>query len=642
MAINPRLGKVLYAILFCALLPFLLILWANNVEVPIAVGDWRIAGIALSLGGLMLIIRGMYDLWHYGQGLPMNGYPPQVYVQSGAYRIFNHPIYVGFCLVCAGVSCWFNSSSGLFLITPIVILGCWALVMGYELPDLKKRFGEKYQSKGLFSLIGQSAEAPTFSEKFGSAIAVFLPWFLLYELFVYLDVPDYFLETSSSLEKSWRVWGWAEIPYGSIYVFVAAAPFIQKTKTELRNFMLDAWWTTAIGSFLLLVFPFYVAQRPMQGESILISLIQWEREVDSMAAAFPSFHVIWALVTAAAWSRAIPKWKWFWWLWAVLISASCSATGNHSIADIAAGIVVVILVINREKIWKLVQSLSETLANSWNSFQIGPFRVINHSLYAGLAGFVGVFWVAQFMRDQGAIVLVTSATLLGGAVWGQFAEGSSIMLRPFGYYGAIAGGVLGTLISYFFLGTSLTALITAFALASPVIQAIGRLRCLVQGCCHGAITSGEIGIVYRNEHSRVCKISGMKGAPVHNTQLYSIIGNMIAAVVLWRLWYGGASASLLIGLYFILNGVARFVEEAYRGEIQTKVFMNLRLYQWLAIAFIIVGACVTTIPTSTPIVFQWRFNWETVGISLVGGFLSAFAMGIDFPKSKIPFSRLTG
>ena len=31
------------------------------------------------------------------------------------------------------------------------------------------------------------------------------------------------------------------------------------------------------------------------------------------------------------------------------------------------------------------------------------------------------------------------------------------------------------------------------------------------------------------------------------------------------------SFSLIVGLYFILSGLGRFVEEAYRGEVQTKI-----------------------------------------------------------------------
>jgi protein-S-isoprenylcysteine O-methyltransferase Ste14 len=641
MALSPRVGKILYAVIFCLVIPLLLILWAHFTVITFRLDNFYSAGIALTVLGVSLVIWGMHDLWFYGKGLPMNGYPPAQYVQSGIYRIFNHPIYVGFCLACAGVACWANSASGLFLVTPVTILSCWALVIGYEEPDLKKRFGE-VKSKNIFTLMEEGEAAPSFSEKLKSAVAVFLPWFLLYELFVYLGVSNYFLDTTFQFEKLWPVWEWAEVPYLSIYLFVGLAPFVQNKKTDLRNFMLVSWLATGGAAFVMFVFPFYASQRPTGSNDFLSELILWERNLDSQAAAFPSFHVIWAFVAAYAWTTSVKKLKWVWWSLAIMIALSCIATGNHSIADVIAGWVVFVIVINRQNVWRFFQSSSEKLANSWRAKNIGPLRVINHSLYAGLACFAGIFLVAQFVEDSRSILLVTTFTLLGGAIWGQFAEGSSIMLRPFGYYGAIAGGIIGTWISYFFLGTSLTILITSFALASPVIQGVGRLRCLVQGCCHGAITSKEIGIVYLNEHSRVCQISGMRGVPVHNTQLYSMIGNFITGALIWRLWYGGASASLILGLYFILNGIARFVEEAYRGEVQTKIIFNLRLYQWLAILSLVLGAFITTLNTSTAMVFRWNFGVESLSVSFICGLLSAFAMGMDFPKSKIPFSKLTG
>ena len=42
-------------------------------------------------------------------------------------------------------------------------------------------------------------------------------------------------------------------------------------------------------------------------------------------------------------------------------------------------------------------------------------------------------------------------------------------------------------------------------------------------------------------------------------------------------------------------GLGRFVEEAYRGEVQTPFLFGLRLYQWMAILSIVLGAICTTI-----------------------------------------------
>ena len=51
-----------------------------------------------------LLLLGMAHLWVYGGGLPMNACPPPGYVMQGIYRFLPHPIYTGFCMICAGTS----------------------------------------------------------------------------------------------------------------------------------------------------------------------------------------------------------------------------------------------------------------------------------------------------------------------------------------------------------------------------------------------------------------------------------------------------------------------------------------------------------------------------------------------------------
>ena len=80
---------------------------------------------------------------------------------------------------------------------------------------------------------------------------------------------------------------------------------------------------------------------------------------------------------------------------------------------------------------------------------------------------------------------------------------------------------------------------------------------------------------------------------IHNTQLYSILGNVFTGMLLWRFWYGGISPAILAGLYGILNGAFRFMEEAYRGKVQTPVLGKLKLYQWLSLASIVSGMIIT-------------------------------------------------
>jgi hypothetical protein len=119
--------------------------------------------------------------------------------------------------------------------------------------------------------------------------------------------------------------------------------------------------------------------------------------------------------------------------------------------------------------------------------------------------------VFQFYGHRSTIMLTIVLTLLGGALWGYGVEGSAKLLRPFGYYGALLGGMIGLTTSTVLFEQNFFEALAAFAIAAPWTQAIGRMRCMIQACCHGKITENEFGVHYYNDHSRVCKISGLKG-----------------------------------------------------------------------------------------------------------------------------------
>jgi prolipoprotein diacylglyceryltransferase len=92
-------------------------------------------------------------------------------------------------------------------------------------------------------------------------------------------------------------------------------------------------------------------------------------------------------------------------------------------------------------------------------------------------------------------------------------------------------------------------------------------------------------------------------------------------------------------MYAIGNGIARFVEEAYRGEPQTREILGLRLYQWMAVASVMLGAALTTMSSSSPPALQ--FSFEGLALSATFAFVAGAALGIDFPESSRPLARLT-
>ena len=74
------------------------------------------------------------------------------------------------------------------------------------------------------------------------------------------------------------------------------------------------------------------------------------------------------------------------------------------------------------------------------------------------------------------------------------------------------------------------------------------------------------GIRIQHPQSRACNTKNLAGESIHPTQLYSIAGNLVIGLALVRLWFLHAPLALIAGLYLLLTGLARFVEEACRGD----------------------------------------------------------------------------
>jgi prolipoprotein diacylglyceryltransferase len=293
-------------------------------------------------------------------------------------------------------------------------------------------------------------------------------------------------------------------------------------------------------------------------------------------------------------------------------------------------------------LYRIALHACEHLANSYRFWRFGPIRVVNHAIWSFAAGAVGVLLIGYLAGPSHlpAVILVAMTSLIGAMLWAQLLEGSPRLLRPFGYYGAIVGGVLGCMGAWL-LGTSPWLILAATSAAAPAIQAIGRVRCLVQGCCHGKPSSGSTGLRVSNPSSRVCVLGHLGGVPIHPTQLYSILGNLVVSTLLLRLYLAGCSQNIIVGLYLAMAGLSRFVEESYRGEPQTRKWFGLPEYQWLAILSLLSGCILLAIPLSRPVPVP-EGSIALLWVAAMIGCVTAVLMSVDFPDSQRRFARLTG
>ncbi len=304
----------------CAVLSGALAAWAKAtadlVRIPAVHSPWF--GLALLLAGAIIGLAGA--------------------------RLFPHPVYTGFCIVCAGVSIATGSASGLWLVSPVVALSCVALVLGYQRHKLHEQL-----------LPGAGTSPPTGNDRLRFYLFVLLPWLALYEVILAIGVPPDAISGMSHFEQRLPVLEWSQIIYASTYFLTIFAPVFAKTRSDLRSYSVRALWTMLVAYPAFLLIPLIAPKRPFTPHTIPGRLLLWERTLDSPVAAFPSFHVIWAMLAAEVFARRWPRLKALFYGWAILVAASCVTTSQHSILDVLGGATTVALVVRGPQIWSAVR-----------------------------------------------------------------------------------------------------------------------------------------------------------------------------------------------------------------------------------------------------------------------------------------------
>lgn len=640
-------ARLLYGGLFVVVVPLALWLWAMRLApvVPLPGVRAPASGALVSAGGMALLTLGIADLIRRGRGLPMNAFPPPVFVRAGVFRWLRNPIYIGFGLLVAGVSVVVGSAAGLFVVAPITMLSMVALVWGYERHDLVARFGPSALDPPRLSLPRGGDGAPTFSARAAVYVWVLMPWLVIYELVQALGRPPDEFRLALSIEQGWPVVQWTEAVYVSAYACVPLAPLLARSGRGLRRFAIAGLVATIVVSLCWLIVPVVATNRAFEPTGVWGRLLALEQGTSKGVAAFPAFHVLWALLVAdlcADNTRTTGRqwWTAAGWTWTIAVALSTLTTGMHTLLEVAAATALFIVVRDPDATLERIRRATERLANSWREWRLGPIRVINYGFYAAAAAATGVLVAGTALGTHPlAVAWVGACILVGAGTWAQWLEGSSRLLRPFGWYGGVGGAVIGT-VTATFAGVPLLPLMASYACAAPFIQILGRLRCLVNGCCHGGPASARLGIRYTHRRSRVTRLAGLAGQPLHPTPLYSIAANLVIGVVLLRLRALGAADVLVLGLYLVLSGIARFVEESYRAEPQTRVIAGLHVYQWLAIVQAAAGMLTTTLPASPRAAGFIAPSPALLTAAAVMALLAGAALGVDFPRSNLPYSRL--
>ena len=138
-----------------------------------------------------------------------------------------------------------------------------------------------------------------------------------------------------------------------------------------------------------------------------------------------------------------------------------------------------------------------------------------------------------------------------------------------------AGGVFyGGLLAALFVGLwlvkryRLPAWRTADMIAPGIAvgHIVGRLGCLLAGCCYGRPTSVPWAIMFKDPVAAI-NVGTPLDVPLHPTQLYDAGAELLILVILLGTERRGRGfAGRTFWLYMLLYAVSRFVIEIYRGD----------------------------------------------------------------------------
>ncbi len=136
--------------------------------------------------------------------------------------------------------------------------------------------------------------------------------------------------------------------------------------------------------------------------------------------------------------------------------------------------------------------------------------------------------------------------------------------------GVFYGGLLAALgVAIFLVRRYQLRIWTTADLFAPGIalgHVVGRLGCLMAGCCYGTPTTMPWAITFTNPLA-ASNVGTPLGIPLHPTQLYDAGAELLILIVLLVTERRGKGfEGRTFWLYMLLYGISRFVVEFYRGD----------------------------------------------------------------------------
>lgn len=246
-------------------------------------------------------------------------------------------------------------------------------------------------------------------------------------------------------------------------------------------------------------------------------------------------------------------------------------------------------------------------------FTIGNFTVHGYGLMIGL-GFIAAVLVGSYLAKRRGLsdgdftnmaMLVLVIGFLGGKILHIIVEFKNFMADPmsvigsegFVVYGGIITGIATIYVYCRIKKLDFLKYIDLFAAAVPLNQALGRVGCLLAGCCYGRPTDSRFSLVFPEN---CCAPAGIKLVP---TQPIMAVGNAVFFVVILLYYLSTCTKKsgdeqipakreyipgIPTAMYLMLYSTGRFIIEFFRDDYRGAVGV-LSTSQFIAIFTLAAG-----------------------------------------------------
>jgi phosphatidylglycerol:prolipoprotein diacylglycerol transferase len=236
--------------------------------------------------------------------------------------------------------------------------------------------------------------------------------------------------------------------------------------------------------------------------------------------------------------------------------------------------------------------------------KLGPITVYTYGVLLAAAYLLGLKLAMTRAKSRGLDpnraldlgIAIIVAALVGAKLllilvdFDKFRQNPGEILSIVRAGGVFYGGLIAAVaVAFWYMWRHRMPLWTTCDVFAPGIalgHAVGRLGCLMAGCCYGRETHVPWAITFTNPEA-AANVGTPLGVPLHPTQLYeSAAEALILVLLLWTEKKGRPFEGRTFWSYLVLYGISRFVIEFFRGDERGVVFGTISTSQFISLIIV--------------------------------------------------------